>query len=182
MPELETPPREPRDEIEALLNPLTALIARPDVPATVHILALSKIARLLAEPKVSGLLRELLRKPAAIPVFVSELYNALRECVCGSNAQVRERSAEVLGLLGALDPSKLQEASSTHERVMLDPIGLAAHIIEEYLVPALRRAATDSAQDRAAYALQEILRACKCDATTPLVELAPEAPDEECAM
>ena len=97
-----------------------------------------------------------------------------------SNGTLYRKFGKVFGELGAIDPEQLQIVVEPQRHEELDDNQLAIVLINQYLVQAYRKAHTGkfvcffsfvtslgSAQDRAAYAIQEILKFLKCNKDTP---------------
>lgn len=79
-----------------------------------------------------------------------------------TSAEYRQLTARCLGEITAIDPGRLDITMKPPLRSELKPDEMACQLIDEYLVPAFRAATDTRGQDRAAYAIQEILKYLGC--------------------
>lgn len=148
--------------------------------------------RLTAVTKLCSVLREhrdeidtrLLQRERVDAVIESMLPHLLRGQLVStdtrSTSEAKEKYAECLGLLGAIDPSRVElRLRSELALECADPRQLAFELLVTQLLPALEDAKNPESQDRAAYAIQEVLRFVRCDKNTPDLAQLPAPPKRE---
>ncbi|KAL1916083.1 uncharacterized protein VTP21DRAFT_6087 [Calcarisporiella thermophila] len=101
---------------------------------------------------------------------VSELIRVLLESFSrydGNNADIQRLCSECLGIVGAVDPGRLDISISEEKIVVLsnftdreESVEYACKVIEKQLVGAFRSARTTSLQNHLAFAIQELLKFC----------------------
>lgn len=96
------------------------------------------------------------------------------------SSDVRSQYAACIGLLGAIDPGRVDMRFRSELQVELKVVGLASDLICNFFVPMLEDAKHQETQRRAAYAIQGILKACGCSSSTPsLASALPADKDDE---
>lgn len=93
----------------------------------------------------------------------------------------RKAYGKCLGLLGAIDPARVDIIIKPQVKLHTVDVHMATELVEEYLSKAFRAARDTKAQDRAAYAIQELLAFLRCsqDATMLLSEVLPKKPTSQ---
>ncbi|KAJ3214103.1 serine/threonine-protein kinase M1 [Dinochytrium kinnereticum] len=105
---------------------------------------------------------------------VSETINDTIRCLLetckrynGSRPDIQLACCECIGILGAVDPARVDINIASDKEVQLDifassdsTIRFACRLVEKQLAPAFRSAQSTKAQDHISYAIQEVLRFC----------------------
>jgi serine/threonine-protein kinase ATR len=99
---------------------------------------------------------------------VSDLYRSLLDASIRykeSDKEVVDLCAQNLGILGCVDPNRLESVRAKHQMLVLsnfehatEVVDFVAHLLENVLVEAFRSAATGTQQNYLAYVMQELLR------------------------
>lgn len=178
--ELSFVPQEPllqslNDSIKAEIGSLAVpqrlqqlLLGMGNESATVRALALNQLQIILRDMWTD--IAELVRGPAEIvhPV-ISNLVTQLRIGCSDADVKVQRLSMQCFGELGAIDPSKLP-ADSTHRTAVqqskLKHTELVATLINDHLVKVMKAAKGPIEHDRAAFAIQELLKIGQCTEDT----------------
>ncbi len=145
--------------------------------ADVRLLALDRLLGVLAD-KREELVKCIMGE--AVPLLISRIMRVLFVCARDSSREQKVRVARCLGELGAIDPGRVDldlrtEAprAAPEQKELIDGEGLEDdlpfYLVLNYLVPALRATRDTRGQDRAAYAIQEILKATCCTEQTPIL-------------
>jgi serine/threonine-protein kinase ATR len=102
-----------------------------------------------------------------INVMIKVILETLRK-YSGSRPDLQLACCECLGMLGALDPARVNVSINRNVDILSDPFDsfkststFACRLIERQLVPAFRSAHSTKTQDNLAFAIQELLRLCE---------------------
>lgn len=119
-------------------------------------------------------------------VVVSELMRSLLDaCVQYKNTEssISRLSAECLGIIGAVDPSKVDAPRASKQITVLQNFELAEEsldfvtfLLEHRLVKAFLAATDTKAQGFLAYAMQEFLKFCQIDANVVIARRSQQVP------
>jgi len=119
-------------------------------------------------------------------VVVSELMRSLLDaCVQFKDADcnISRLSAECLGMIGAVDPSKVDAPRASKQLIVLQNFELAdesldfvTFFLEHRLVKAFLAATDTKAQGFLAYAMQELLKFCEFDANVVITRRSSQGP------
>eukprot|EP00698_Gefionella_okellyi_P014990 TRINITY_DN4193_c0_g1_i1.p1 TRINITY_DN4193_c0_g1~~TRINITY_DN4193_c0_g1_i1.p1 ORF type:complete len:1800 (-),score=472.86 TRINITY_DN4193_c0_g1_i1:48-5345(-) len=152
------------EQLSATIEQLTVSIAHESV--SVRVMGLKQLLTMLRERTDVMQLMNRDRADRSISMLVRTL---LLRCL-DTNRQTQLLTSACLGELSAVDPSRLDIslAADTSRRVdrELPSNELGRELIRRFLVKALQSADT-KAQDRAAFAVQEMLKQLGCSAKTP---------------
>lgn len=101
---------------------------------------------------------------------ISQLYRALLEASIRfqeTHSDILDLCGQCLGILGSIDPNKIEATREKRELVMLgnfdqldEVIDFVAYMLEVVLVPAFHAASSGKTQSYLAYAMQELLKYC----------------------
>ena len=143
-----------------------------------HQLALKRLKKLLSANRDSISEQILSQDSIDLPPLVQEVLQGLMSCVTHENPITRRLAGECLGELGAIDPGRvglLLTSTSSVERQLSQSADLTATnaelgklLIGKFLIRAYKSAPNNMAQDRAALAIQNCLKAYGCERGFPL--------------
>jgi len=119
-------------------------------------------------------------------VVVSELMRSLLDaCVQfkDTDCSISRLSAECLGMIGAVDPSKVDAPRASKQLIVLQNFGdvddcldFVTFLLEHRLVKAFLAATDTKAQGFLAYVMQELLKFCEFDANVVIARRSPQSP------
>lgn len=119
-------------------------------------------------------------------VVVSELMRSLLDaCVQfkDTGCSISRLSAECLGIIGAVDPSKVDAPRASKQLIVLhnfdhadESLDFVTFLLEHRLVKAFLAATDTKAQGFLAYVMQELLKFCEFDANVVIARRSPQGP------
>ncbi|CAI9104764.1 OLC1v1003516C1 [Oldenlandia corymbosa var. corymbosa] len=102
-------------------------------------------------------------------VLSSLISSLLKGCAEESRTSVGQKlkviCADCLGAIGAVDPAKVRNSSSTRFKIACSDDDLIFELIHKHLARAFRAAPDTTVQDLAALAIQELLKIAGCEAS-----------------
>lgn len=108
------------------------------------------------------------QKPSPVISQLARLLLDVRLRFNQDNAEIVHLCAQSLGILGCIDPNRIEAVREKKKIVVLsnfereiEAIDFAAHLLEQVLVKCFHSAANARAQGFIAWAMQELLRFCK---------------------
>ncbi len=144
--------------------------------------------RLMAVMKLMSVLRShrgdidsrILQRQRVAPVIEKILPHLLSGSKGMTSPEAKGQYAACLGLLGAIDPGRVDLLLRLEFQSQCEDAELAIELLNQHLVPALEEARNTETQVAtafgiAAYAIQEVLKFCGCDADTPAMAAMPES-------